>query len=122
MAKRHVGIKFEKTSRVYVYRVPDNVSDKLKPGQMVKVPGSAVHPQSRWLPIVYVHEEYKEQKGVNYKEILEVRPLNKRTKQQEKQEKVLSALVDSYIGFYERPWDLNATAIPTGTDWLDDML
>lgn len=113
MAKRHVGIQFENSNRVYVYRVPDDMTNKLNVGQLVKVPGSSYDPSPRWRPISVLHEDYKEAKGVRYVEILEVKTLPKR--KPKKTTDKLHDLPATVANFKPKEY-----YVPTY--WLDEMM
>ena len=83
MARQHVGIQFQNNGRVYMYRVPESITAKIKPGYPVKVPGSIYDNNTRWAVVTSVHDEYQESKNIHYVEILEVAIPAKRSKKKD---------------------------------------
>ena len=123
MAKRYVGIKFENTNRVYTYSVPDSISAKLSVGMHVKVPGSVYHPSPRWMKIAEIPENVTEKRGIEYKDILEVRMPETKAEKSAKDaaRSAERAALAEYLAKKARHEAARAIGYP-GTDWLDDMM
>lgn len=111
MAKRHVGIRFGSSDKLYIYRVPDSMSNKLTPGQEVKIPGSVYYPSARWVTVTHVMEDYCENKRIEYVDILDSKPAEKNRIRKD-QDNDLPATVANF----------KVEEIPPGTDWLDNMM
>lgn len=114
MAKRHVGIRFGSSDKLYVYRIPDTMSNKLIPGQEVKIPGSIYSPSAKWVVVYSVMEDYCENKRIEYVEILDTKPAEKRRIRKD-QDNDLYDLPATVANF-------KVKEMPAGTDWQDNKM
>ncbi|AFQ22207.1 hypothetical protein My1_048 [Pectobacterium phage My1] len=69
----HIGVKFLSGSDTeYVYKVPDSTNFKINVGDLVITPPNMYRSTPSLAKVTRVTFDYKEKKGIKYKEILGV--------------------------------------------------